>query len=130
MNNIKEIFLFVWPLLLIFHIYIYIYNLLPTMGKSRKDWPLEFWYGNRFRRRKTLNSNLLNSAYKIDVISHICLCGGVGKSTHTHTHIYIYIYIYIYIILSVLPARYDDDIYIYISFYPCYQRDIYIYIYI
>ena len=52
------------------HIYIYIYIYMEVfisyemdpLIRSRADWALEPWYSNRSRRRKTLISNLLNSA--------------------------------------------------------------------
>ena len=36
--------------------------ILPLEVNSRVDWALKLWYGNQSRRKKTLNSNLLNSA--------------------------------------------------------------------
>ena len=49
----------------------------PAMGRIVGQTRL-FWYGNRPRKRKTLNSDLLNSAQKIDLITS-CSCGGVSK---------------------------------------------------
>ena len=51
--------------------------------KYRADWALLTWYGNQFRRRKTLNSNLLNSTLKL-TLCHILWRGW------TYKHIYIY----------------------------------------
>ena len=46
---------------------------------SRADQVLQPWWGNYSRRRKTLNSNLLNSAYKIDLVSYPARAEGLGK---------------------------------------------------
>ena len=45
--------------------------ILPTaMVKSKANWVFYSWLGNQSRRRKTLNLNLLNSAYKL-ILCHI-----------------------------------------------------------
>ena len=44
------------------------------------------WYSNRFRRRKTLTSNLLNSTLKVDLVSYPARLEGLGK----HTNMYEY----------------------------------------
>ena len=49
----------VWILLFAFQLWV----------NSKADWVLEPWYGNWSRRRKTLNSNLLNSVKQIDLES-------------------------------------------------------------
>ena len=46
--------------------------------------PLQFWFGNQARRKKTLNPKLLNSTQKIDLWPNLL----IGSC-------YIYIYIYI-----------------------------------
>ena len=45
--------------------------------KSRVDWSLYPWYGNRSRRRKTLNSNILKTAEKSDCVTS-SFRGGIG----------------------------------------------------
>ena len=50
------------------------------------------WYGNRSRKKKTLNSKPLNFAKKIDLVSHPSCAEGL----------YIYIYIYIGSISSLI----------------------------
>ena len=58
----------------------------PAMGNSRTDWVLQPWWGNLFRRRKTLNSNQLN--LKIDLVSYPAWAEGlVNKYTETETDI-------------------------------------------
>ena len=63
---------------------------------SRVDWVLLHCIGNQSWGRKSLNSNLSNSALKTDLISPPA-CRGVGKYKHTHTHTHIYIYILVFI---------------------------------
>ena len=49
---------------------------LDIWVNSRVDWALWFWYGN-WSRRKILDSDLLNSALRINILSHSAC---VGKS--------------------------------------------------
>ena len=71
------------PWLFAFHI------ALRHMGKvgiqlwinSKAAWPLQPWHGNQSRRRKILNSDLLNLAKKIDLVS--LSCKEVGKYIYT-----------------------------------------------
>ena len=73
------------------HIYICIYIWVYSMG----DWVLQPWWGNWSRRRKTLNSKLLNSALKLT--SCHFLPGRRGW----------WIYIYIYIAKTGLNSEFS-----------------------
>ena len=57
------------------------------------DWAFKPRYDNRSTRRKTINSNLLNSALKIDLELNLTYGGRVRKYTHAHKHVFVYIYI-------------------------------------
>ena len=74
------------------YIYIYIYILWkginpiilpPARVNSRVDWLIEPCYGTQSRRRKTLNLNLFNYAFKLTKLRILLLQRGI----------YIYIYI-------------------------------------
>ena len=52
---------------------------LQLWVNSRADWVLQPWWGNWSRRRKTLNSNLVNSAKKIDFVLYPARAVGLGK---------------------------------------------------
>ena len=74
-----------WTRLIAFHIaliplgkeWIQIFS-LHLWVNSRADWVLQPCWGNYSRRRKTLNSNLLNSAKNWPCVIS-CSSGGVGK---------------------------------------------------
>ena len=51
--------------------------LLSARVDSKVYWTLSLWYGNKSRRRKTTNSNLLN-CLKTDLESHPFHDGRVG----------------------------------------------------
>ena len=50
---------------------------LKLWANSRAYWFLQPWLGNQFRRRKTLNWNLLNSALKMTLFTY-CLTMTLG----------------------------------------------------
>ena len=82
------------------------------------------------QRRKTPNSNLLNSALKINFVSYPAHAGGVGKyiyiyiyiCTLTNTHIYSYTHSHTYIwyvFYEVILNQNNFTTYVHISFFLC-----------
>ena len=70
----------------------------PFMVNRRVDRALSPWYGNDSRKRKTLNSNILNSAKNWPCVTSY-LHRGIDKCIYIYIYIYIYIHIYIYIVI-------------------------------
>ena len=52
---------------------------LQLWVKSWPDWALWPWCGDQSKRRKTLNSNQLNSIKKTDLVSYHSCAEGLGK---------------------------------------------------
>ena len=71
-------------LILLGKAWIQLFSLQPRVN-SKVDWALYPWHGNWSRRRKTLNSNLLNPAKKL-TSCHILLVQRGSKYTHHHHH--------------------------------------------
>ena len=80
-----------WTRLIAFHIaliplgkvWIQLFS-LQLWVNSWADCVLQPWWGNLSRRRKTLNSNLLNSAKKIDQVSYPARAEGLGKYDNSY----------------------------------------------